>query len=88
MTDPVDDAGNFDLARLVRGRQPDLVDGEGWRAIDAAETARGVASGRPRVKITAVAEMLEAARANPASRRKWPRHAAGGGTFASARGKR
>ena len=29
------------LGRLVRARQPDVVDREGWRAIDAAEIARG-----------------------------------------------
>jgi ferredoxin--NADP+ reductase len=49
------------LARLVRGRAPDMVDAAGWRAIDAAELARGEAQGRPRVKFTSVPDMLAAA---------------------------
>ncbi|MGC2655129.1 MAG: FAD-dependent oxidoreductase [Mycobacterium sp.] len=49
------------LDRLVRERQPDLVDAAGWHAIDAAEVARGQADGRPRNKFTDVAEMLAAA---------------------------
>ncbi|MCB1289039.1 MAG: 4Fe-4S binding protein [Mycobacterium sp.] len=50
------------LRRLVRARQPDVVDGDGWRAIDAAEIARGAAFGRPRVKFTSVQDMLAVAR--------------------------
>lgn len=54
------------LARLVAQRQPHVVDRAGWRAIDAAEIARGEALGRPRVKFTAVEDMLDAAqRARP-----------------------
>lgn len=60
LPDPVRRRG---LDRLLRQRQPDLVDADGWRAIDAAEIVRGEAVGRPRVKFTAVADMLEAARA-------------------------
>jgi ferredoxin/flavodoxin---NADP+ reductase len=56
LSDPV--AGPAALAKLVRQRQPQTVDAAGWRAIDAAEIARGVADGRPRDKFTAVAEML------------------------------
>lgn len=48
------------LDKLVRSRQPDLVDSAGWKAIDAAEVARG-GEERPRVKFTAVADMLTAA---------------------------
>ena len=55
------------LAKLVRERQPDVVDAAGWRAIDAAEIARGQAQGRPRVKFTSTEEMLAAAR-RPARR--------------------
>ena len=51
------------LDRLVSDRQPDVVDRAGWRAIDAAETARGAVHGRPRVKFTSVQDMLAAARA-------------------------
>ena len=63
------------LAKLVRARQPDLVDSQGWAAIDAAEIARGQAAARPRVKFTAVPDMVAAARSPRASRRKRPRHA-------------
>jgi ferredoxin--NADP+ reductase len=51
----------------VQARQPDAVDARGWRAIDAAEIARGSADGRPRNKFTEVADMLAAtAAAEPA----------------------
>jgi ferredoxin/flavodoxin---NADP+ reductase len=63
LTDPA--AGPGALAKLVHERQPDTVDAAGWRAIDAAEIARGVADGRPRDKFTAVAEMLAVAGAVP-----------------------
>lgn len=61
LTDPAATAGALD--ELVRGRQPDVVDSAGWRAIDAAETERGVRGGRPRNKFTAVDDMLAAAAA-------------------------
>ncbi|BBY57728.1 FAD-dependent oxidoreductase [Mycolicibacterium sarraceniae] len=53
------------LDKLIRCRQPDVVDTAGWRAIDAAETARGDAEGRPRVKFTEVADMVAVAAAVP-----------------------
>lgn len=53
------------LDKLVRSRRPDVVDSAGWKAIDAAETARG-GDERPRVKFTAVADMLTAAKDAPA----------------------
>ena len=53
------------LEVLIRARQPDLVDAAGWRAIDAAETSRGEAAGRPRVKFTSVPDMLAAAATGP-----------------------
>ena len=43
-------------------RQPDLISGAGWHAIDQAERRRGNASGRPRAKFTDPAEMVEIAR--------------------------
>jgi ferredoxin/flavodoxin---NADP+ reductase len=49
------------LAKLVHARRPDVVDSAGWRAIDAAEIARGTDDGRPRNKFTDVADMLAAA---------------------------
>lgn len=63
------------LRHLVRSRQPDVIDADGWRAIDAAEVERGAAQGRPRVKFTTVPEMVAAARPSRASRRKRLRHA-------------
>jgi ferredoxin--NADP+ reductase len=53
------------LNKLVRERQSDVVDAAGWRAIDAAEVARGKSSDRPRNKFTSVTEMLDAAAAAP-----------------------
>ena len=67
LADPVDKPSA--LARLVRDRAPDLVDAAGWRAIDAAEIARGEAQGRPRVKFTSVTQMLAAAGRPARSRR-------------------
>ncbi len=58
-----------DLDRLLRGRQPHLVDAAGWQAVDAAEVARGLAQGRPRVKFTTVPDMLAAADRSPRRRR-------------------
>ncbi|OBH90286.1 FAD-dependent oxidoreductase [Mycobacterium sp. E2989] len=56
-------AGPGALDKLVLARQPDALDARGWRAIDAAEIARGGADGRPRNKFTDVADMLAAAAA-------------------------
>ena len=51
----------------------DTVDSAGWRAIDAAEIARGRDDRRPRCKFTNVADMLAAAAtAQPAPRRGFP----------------
>ncbi len=52
------------LDKLVRGRQPAVVDAAGWRAIDAAEIARGGGQ-RPRDKFTDIADMLAAAATAP-----------------------
>jgi ferredoxin--NADP+ reductase len=54
------------LDKLVRERQPDIVDAAGWRAIDAAEVARGELSDRPRNKFTSIVDMLDVAAAAPA----------------------
>jgi ferredoxin/flavodoxin---NADP+ reductase len=45
----------------LRSRQPELVDYEGWEQIDAAEKGAGEPQGRPRVKLTRVEELLDAA---------------------------
>ncbi|MBV7706930.1 FAD-dependent oxidoreductase [Nocardia nova] len=50
------------LHALLAERRPELVDGTGWRAIDAAERELGKQQGRPRVKFVSVAEMLAASR--------------------------
>ena len=48
---------------LLRERRPDLVSYEGWEAIDRHERAAGEPSGRPRVKVTSIEEMLRIAAA-------------------------
>ena len=53
------------LDRLVRERQPAMVDANGWRAIDAAEVARGELANRPRNKFTSIADMLDVAASAP-----------------------
>ncbi|KUI39868.1 ferredoxin [Mycobacterium sp. IS-1590] len=58
LRDPVHKPAALD--NLVRSRRPDMVDSAGWKAIDTAEVARG-GDERPRVKFTAVADMLSAA---------------------------
>jgi len=63
LTDP--EARSVMLDKLIRSRQPNVVDAAGWRAIDAAETARGDAEDRPRVKFTDVADMVAAAATAP-----------------------
>jgi ferredoxin--NADP+ reductase len=50
--------GDAELERFVRERQPQLVDYEGWIAIDRHERGLGEPSGRPRVKLTSVEELL------------------------------
>jgi ferredoxin--NADP+ reductase len=63
LRDPVGKPAALD--KLVRERQPDVVDANGWRAIDAAEKARGELAGRPRNKFTSIADMLDVAAAAP-----------------------
>ncbi len=48
---------------LLRARQPELVTYTGWEAIDRHQRALGEASGRPRVKLTSIEEMLQIAAA-------------------------
>jgi len=47
------------LDKLVRSRQPAVVEADRWKAIDAAEIARG-GEDRPRDKFTVIADMLAA----------------------------
>jgi ferredoxin--NADP+ reductase len=46
---------------LLRERQPQLVTYSGWQAIDRRERALGEPAGRPRVKLTTLEELLQAA---------------------------
>ena len=46
---------------LLRERQPNLVTYSGWEAIDRRERALGEPAGRPRVKLTTIEQLLEAA---------------------------
>jgi ferredoxin--NADP+ reductase len=52
-----------EIERMLRARQPDLVPYEGWLEIDRHERAHGERSGRPRVKLTRIEEMLRIAAA-------------------------
>ncbi len=65
LSDPVSKPSALD--KLVRARQPDVVDAAGWQAIDRAEIARGAADGRSRVKFTDVDQMLAAAATAPST---------------------
>jgi ferredoxin--NADP+ reductase len=49
------------IERLLRERQPALVTYDGWASIDRHERSLGESSGRPRVKLTRIEEMLRVA---------------------------
>jgi len=49
------------VERLLRERQPELVTYDGWASIDRRERTLGESSGRPRVKLTRIEEMLRVA---------------------------
>jgi ferredoxin--NADP+ reductase len=55
------DAGAVEA--LLRSRQPELITYTGWEAIDRRERALGEPHGRPRVKLTTIEELLQAAAA-------------------------
>lgn len=59
---PAPTADRAALKELLAQRQSDLVDRDGWRAIDHAEKTAGKAAGRPRVKFTTREDLLKAAR--------------------------
>jgi ferredoxin--NADP+ reductase len=50
--------GRHAVEGMVRERQPRLVTYDDWRRLDRHEVDRGAPSGRPRVKLTSVEEML------------------------------
>ncbi|QDQ98491.1 FAD-dependent oxidoreductase [Tomitella fengzijianii] len=70
------DASRFDA--VVRSRRPDVIDRDGWRAIDAAERARGTDEGRVRHKIVDPAEAAAVASAPAADGAGRRRHGWGG----------
>ncbi len=49
------------VEQLLRERQPELVTYDGWVSIDRHERSLGEASGRPRVKLTRIEQMLRVA---------------------------
>jgi len=49
-----------EIPQFIRDRQPDFFSYEDWQKLDQLETSRGEASGRPRVKVTRVQEMIAA----------------------------
>jgi ferredoxin--NADP+ reductase len=53
---------------MLRARQPAVITYDGWSEIDRHEKALGEASGRPRVKLTRIDEMLRVAAAEDPSR--------------------
>lgn len=55
-------AGDADATpSLLAERKPDAIGFDQWQKIDAAEIANGEPQGRPRVKFTSIAEMLDTA---------------------------
>ncbi len=57
------------IRQLIVMRQPDHFTYEDWLCIDSHEVALGEAKGRPRVKLTSLAEMAEALRQASPERR-------------------
>jgi ferredoxin--NADP+ reductase len=49
------------IEQLLRERQPELVTYDGWTSIDRHERSLGESTGRPRVKLTRIEEMLRVA---------------------------
>ena len=49
------------IERLLRERQPELVTYDGWASIDRHERSLGESTGRPRVKLTRIEDMLRVA---------------------------
>jgi ferredoxin--NADP+ reductase len=62
LNEPADDKADPDaVAAWLTERVPGHVTWAGWEAIDAHESSRGEAAGRPRVKLVRVGELVEAA---------------------------
>lgn len=58
------------IEALLEQRQPDHFTYDDWQQLDAHETQRGEALGRPRVKLTSLEQMLEARRESQAQNQK------------------
>ncbi len=56
------DPNRDSLEELLAERRPDHVTYAGWEAIDSLEKSTGEPQGRPRVKLTTIDELLDAAR--------------------------
>jgi ferredoxin/flavodoxin---NADP+ reductase len=67
LNQPADPDPDATLAWLAQ-RVPDLVTWEGWEAIDAHESSLGEPTGRPRVKLVRVEELVRASRRSGSSR--------------------
>ncbi len=61
LPEPTADGSQEAVEALVTARKPEHVTYAGWELIDAVEKGAGEPLGRPRVKLTRVAQMLEAA---------------------------
>jgi ferredoxin--NADP+ reductase len=61
LPEPTEDGSQAAVEAFVAERKPEHVTYSGWALIDAAEKGAGEPLGRPRVKLTRVAAMLEAA---------------------------
>jgi ferredoxin/flavodoxin---NADP+ reductase len=57
-----DDARDEAVDALLTGRGVTVLDRDGWRRIDAAETTAGAAAGRPRVKLVTRQALLDASK--------------------------
>ncbi len=62
LPEPTGDGSQAAVEAFVAERKPEHVTYSGWELIDAVEKAAGEPLGRPRVKLTRVAEMLEASK--------------------------
>lgn len=54
--------GRDELDKLLAERQPDVVSLDEWRTLDKAEQSAGQKAGRPRVRFTDIAEMIDIAK--------------------------
>jgi hypothetical protein len=50
--------GHGSLQKLLRSKNVQYVDDDGWKHIDAEETRRGEMSGKPKEKIADISEMI------------------------------